>query len=134
MPILDKYNTFGEGTDISGFTAAAGIEAIGDSYRAGADDANVMGGGHKRIHLEIETAVTSAGAATVNFLIQDSNDGSTWVTLLDSGAIGKATLVAGYKVFNGVSLENAREYIRVAGDVGTADLTAGVVNAWIGID
>lgn len=75
----------------------------------------------------VRETVTSAGAATVTFGIQtDDNSGfSSATTLYTTAAIGKATLVAGYRVFAIKVPYGCERYIRGLITVGTADLTAG---------
>lgn len=94
----------------------------------------------------ISTTVTSAGAATVRFQVLGNASDPTFasgnVVLLDTGVVGKATLVAGYQFLRAklprIPLLNSPElttsllrYLTVAAIIGTADLTAGAWNAWI---
>lgn len=138
--IMDIYSHLADGVSIAAFTAAAGVEQIGNTYSSGTDDeglrdGNVLGGGHKRLSLRIETAVAGT-SSTVEFLIQTMTVGGSWVTVARSGAIAEATLIAGYWVFRdfSITLDATSDKVRVAADVGTADLSAGVVNAWISLD
>ena len=113
---------------------AVGDNASTNYYYAGADNANVGGGGNKKVYCIISTAVTSAGAATVAFHLEDSNDLSAWTAFIQTPAIGKATLVAGYAVrgLRGLILpEDLLEGIRGNYVVATADLTAGAAHLWI---
>ena len=81
--------------------------------------------------------VTSGGAATVDFRLRtDSNPNLTTaqVDLISTGAIGKATLVAGYQTFlplASVSGQAYKRYIGVNANIGTAVLTAGKFHAAI---
>lgn len=56
--------------------------------------------GFEGIECRITTAVTATGATTIDFRLCQSanNDLSSPTTLISSGAIGKATLVAGYLI------------------------------------
>lgn len=88
----------------------------------------------------IDTAVTSAGAATVSFILaSDASaaiavDGSASEHVI-SPAYGKATLVAGFvAVVVELPFEAGTPYERYLGllqNVGTAALTAGKVNAFL---
>ena len=100
----------------------------------------------------VSTAVTSAGAATVEIQLlgnaADPTFTSNNVVLFDTGAAGipKATLVAGYRFLTGkipraafFKYENATgiaggpvyRYITVNVIIGTAVLTAGAFNFWL---
>lgn len=82
--------------------------------------------------ITIKTAVTSAGAATVDFRLRtDSNANLTTapVDLVSSGAIAKATLVAGYQVKLKIPNAAYKEFIGVDANIGTAVLTAGAFEA-----
>jgi len=82
----------------------------------------------------VKTTVTSGGAATVDFRLRtDSNANLTTspVDLVGSGAIGKATLVAGYQIKLRVPSAAYKRYIGVNANIGTAALTAGAFHAAI---
>lgn len=78
----------------------------------------------------VTAAVTSAGAATVDFRFRTAAAAaltSSPVDLLASGAIGKATLIANYVAFRSV-VPSSSQYARYVGanaNIGTAALTAG---------
>lgn len=86
--------------------------------------------------IRVTTTVTSGGAATVAFkLVSDAQDPVTPASATEhwaSPAIPKATLVAGYQV---VAIPLPRgtyeRYLGLTQTVGTADLTAGKVDAYI---
>lgn len=76
----------------------------------------------------VKTAVTSAGAATVDFqIVTDSSSAmGSKVELAGTGAIGKASLVAGKQIK--IKLPNDsgyKQYLAVNASIGTAVLTAG---------
>jgi hypothetical protein len=79
--------------------------------------------------IRVATTVTSAGAATVNFKLQTSADNSSYSSLFETGAIGKATLTAGYIAAKVRVPVGALRYLKVVYTVGTADLTAGAFDA-----
>lgn len=129
--ILDERNEFADATALS--TAATGLALVGDVIDLGTDGINEVDG--IDLAISIDTAVTSAGSATVEFqLVSDAQaaiavDGSASVHY-KSAAVPKATLVAGYNVVN-VKLPKGQyeRYLGILQNVGTAALTAGKVNA-----
>lgn len=95
--------------------------------------------------VQIAAAVTSSGSATVQFqLIGHATDptfASGNVILADSGAIAKATLVAGYQIRMTAKRQNIVSqqatstfvrYVTILVTVAVADLTAGTFNGWVG--
>ena len=86
-----------------------------------------------RIRVRVRDAVTSDGAATVQFKIETCAEStfSSATELYDSGAIGKATLVAGYMVFDGYVPGTVLRYLRVTYTIADAALTAGSFDAAI---
>lgn len=132
--IIDKRSEFAAATALS--TAGTGLALIGDVVDLGA--AGDLGQGEP-LHLciQVETAVTSAGAATVGFhLVSDAQaaiaaDGSATVHF-KTADIAKATLVAGYQVvFVALPAGSYERYLGLLQNVGTAALTAGKVNAFL---
>lgn len=91
--------------------------------------------------IQVTTAVTSAGAATISFeLVSDAQaaiavDGSA-TEHITTEAIGKATLVAGYTRVIALPLEDPayEQYLGLISNVGTAALTAGAINAFLTLD
>lgn len=129
--ILDERNEFADATALS--TAATGLALVGDVIDLGTDGINEVEG--LDLFITVDTAVTSAGSATVEFqLVSDAQaaiatDGSATVHY-KSAAVPKATLVAGYNVVN-VKLPKGQygRYLGILQNVGTAALTAGKINA-----
>lgn len=82
----------------------------------------------------VKTAVTSAGAATVDFRLRtDSNANGTTspVDLVSSGAIAKASLTAGTQIKLRLPSATYKKFIMVDANIGTAVLTAGAFEAEI---
>lgn len=76
----------------------------------------------------VKTAVTSGGAATVDFRLRTDSAANLTTSPVDvvaSGAIAKATLVAGYQVILKCPSTTYKRYIGVNANIGTAVLTAG---------
>jgi len=86
----------------------------------------------KWLNIICTEAVTSGGAGTVAFSLQDSTDHSTWVIIWQTDAIAKATLVKGYTLAIPLPAEHSR-YLKVVYTIGTAVLTAGKFSAWISL-
>lgn len=131
--ILDKRNEFADAVALS--TAATGLALVGDVIDLGTDGINDVEDMY--LVIQVDTAVTSAGSATVEFqLASDAQaaiavDGSATVHA-KSAAVPKATLVAGYTV---IQLELGKgqyeRYLGILQNVGTAALTAGKINAFL---
>lgn len=133
--ILDERNEFADATALS--TAATGRALVGDVIDLGATSSDIGNGQPLYLVIQVDTDVTSAGAATVSFeLASDASasiatDGSATVHAV-TAAIPKASLVAGY-VAAAVALPigSYERYLGILQNVGTAALTAGKVNAFL---
>ncbi len=139
--ILDDRLEFCDATALN--TGAAGSYLIGDVVDLGAANATAPYGGDGNSEqglfccIQVDTAVTSAGAATVAFaLCSDAQaaiavDGSQTIHFT-TAAIGKATLIAGYQVC-AIQLPQGtyERYLGIVQTTGTAALTAGKVNAFL---
>lgn len=129
--ILDERTEFADATALS--TAATGLALVGDVIDLGTDGLNEVE--EIELYVSVDTSITSAGSATVEFqLVSDAQaaiavDGSASVHY-KSAAIPKATLVAGYGAVN-VKLPKGQyeRYLGILQNVGTAALTAGKINA-----
>lgn len=137
--ILDERNEFCDATSLS--TAATGLALVGDVIDTGiagtTAQPNDVGLSCAYLVIQVDTAVTSAGSATVEFqLVSDAQaaiatDGSATVHY-KSAAIPKASLVAGYlAVAVEMPLGTYERYIGILQNVGTAALTAGKINAFL---
>tara|TARA_R100000808_G_C2130451_1_gene139763 strand:- start:566 stop:1021 length:456 start_codon:yes stop_codon:yes gene_type:complete len=138
--ILDEFLEFADATALD--TSGTDTDLIGDVVDLGATVPDLGNGQPLYFVIQVDTAVTSGGSATVQFhLASDAaaaiaTDGSAtyhW----SSAAIGKATLVAGYELITPVPLNGSNAYERYLGmltTTGTAALTAGKVNAFLTYD
>ena len=81
----------------------------------------------------VGTAFLAAGAATLQMVLQtdDNLAFSSPVTLVDTGAIPKATLVAGYDALKLRLPQVTERYLRVSYTVATGPMTAGTLTAAI---
>jgi hypothetical protein len=131
--ILDSRNEFADATALS--TAATGLALVGNVIDLGTDGVNDVEDMY--LVVQVDTAVTSAGAATVAFsLVSDAQaaiavDGSATVHAT-TATVAKASLVAGYTVAQ-IALPKGQyeRYLGVVQNVGTAALTAGKVNCFL---
>jgi hypothetical protein len=136
--ILDERNEFADATALS--TSATGRALVGDVIDLGATSSDIGNGEQMYLVIQVDTAVTSGGSATVSFeLASDASasiatDGSATVHAV-TAAIPKASLVAGY-VAAAVALPigTYERYLGILQNVGTAALTAGKVNAFLTTD
>jgi hypothetical protein len=115
----DSTNTLDLGAGYDAF----GNALVADWARAGTD---------LFLTVLVTEAVTSGGAATVLFDLQDSADNSSFSSVKATSAIAKATLVAGYVAIKIALPKGLRRYSKIIYTIGTAALTAGKFSAWIG--
>lgn len=129
--ILDKRNEFADATALG--TSGTGLQLVGDVIDLGTDGINEVD--DITFYVNVDTAITSAGNATVEFqLVSDAQaaiatDGSASVHF-KSAAVPKASLVAGFTAVN-VQLPKGQyeRYLGVIANVGTAAASAGKINA-----
>jgi hypothetical protein len=135
--IIDDRTEFADATALS--TAATGLALVGDVI-----DLTIAAGigfnADKPLYcvISIDTAVTSAGAATVQFVLASDAqaaiavDGTATVHF-QTAAFPKATLVAGYQIVIPVPPPQPayERYMGILQNVGTAALTAGKFNAFL---
>lgn len=84
--------------------------------------------------ITVKQTVTSGGAATVDFRLRTAAAAaltSSPVDLIGTGAIAKATLVAGYQIKMRLPSGAYQKFIGVNANIGTAALTAGMFEAEI---
>lgn len=135
--ILDELTEFLDATALN--TGAAGTYLIGDVIDTTHASIRDLGDGEELyLVIQVTTAVTSGGAATVQFQLASdaqaaiATDGSATIHY-QTIAIPKATLIAGYAAAI-VALPRGAVYERYLGILqitGTAALTAGAVNAFL---
>jgi len=77
---------------------------------------------------------TGVAGGTVNFVLKDSADDSTYAAVYETGAIAAASLPAGTKVLRMALPEGVRRYLKMVYTVGTSATTAGAVSAWLDIN
>lgn len=138
--ILDKRTEFCDATSLD--TTGTGRDLIGSQIDLDVARDIGLGSADLWFVVQVDTAVTSVGSATVSFeLASDASaaiatDGTASVHFA-SAAIAVATLVAGYTAVctrlpsQGVAYER---YLGVLQNTATAALTAGKVNAFLTLD
>ncbi|MGE4471079.1 MAG: Bbp16 family capsid cement protein [Desulfovibrio sp.] len=131
--IIDSYNVFSDGQEETtvGTHNSTNVVDLG-----AAGDAEAM---RPRLHIQVPTAVTSSGSATVQFKLLTSAT-STFdspTTLYDSGAIARADLIQGCKVTGPSGLflpSGCMRYLKGQIIIGTAALTAGAFDMFLSPD
>jgi hypothetical protein len=117
--------------DSQAVTASAASTNIIDFTHGAPADVGV--GDHLYLVVQVDTAATAGGAATVTFALQtdDNSSFSSATALWTSATIAKATLVAGYKVVSMAIPEGVEQYLRLYYTVATGPLTAGAFSAFL---
>lgn len=128
--ILDKGNLVSSAQAV---TSSAGSTDVIDLSQARA----IGDGEELEFFVNVDTAATAAGAATVTFQVQtdDNSAFSSPTTVIQTDAIPKATLVAGHQIKiplpDGATPER---YLRLYYSVATGPLTAGAFTAGLVLD
>ena len=133
--ILDERTELADATALS--TAGTGLALVGDVIDLSVAR-NIGNGRPVYLVIQIDTAVTSAGAATAGFVLASDAQAAiavdgTATEHVRTALIGKATLIAGYTFVIAVPPEGSQVYERYVGilqNVGVAALTAGKINAF----
>ena len=95
---------------------------------------NIGSGEPVELIVQVPVTATAAGAATVTVALQDSADNTTFVDVVVSPVIPKATLVAGFEALRIRLPATLQRYIQVNYTVATGPLTAGAFNAFLALD
>lgn len=95
--------------------------------------ANPDPGAGRPVYLNIVVTTAVAGG-TINFVLKDSADDSTYAAVYETGAIAASSLTAGKKVLRMALPEGLRRYLKMVYTVGTSATTAGAVSAWLDIN
>lgn len=124
--ITDKQLELSSSQAVTAAAASTNYLDLGSASQPGV-------GGDLFILVTCTEAATAAGAATVQFQLQtdDNSSFSSPTTVVETDAIGKATLVVGYQFVLPISPEAAEQYLRLYYNVGTGPLTAGKFTAQI---
>jgi hypothetical protein len=99
---------------------------------------NTVGNPSLKVRVLITTAMLSTGSSTLTITFLGSTDSTTWETYVSSPALPKASLVAGFYYDLAWAPKKQGDplprYIRLGYAVGTADMTAGALSAFVVLD
>lgn len=128
--IIDKELEF---SDAQAVTASAISENVVDTGALPVTK-DIGEGAQLFLVIQVDTAATAAGAATVDFSVESDStaDLATSASVHTStGPIGKAVLVAGYQVIIPLPPGDYEQYLGVRYTVATGPLTAGNFSAFM---
>jgi len=116
------------------FSAAYSPTAVGTTYSDVLDlgvDRDVGGAVTENLMMliQVTTAFTSAGSATMRVQYQTSSDNVTYSTLVQSDDVPVASMIAGYRFLENSAPDITKRYNRIAYIIGTAAMTAGVIKS-----
>lgn len=83
------------------------------------------------VNVRVATTATSGGGATIQAVLQDSADGTTFADVQAGPVFAVANVIAGIKIFAQQPPPGMRQYWRVVIRVGTAVLTAGAFDVYV---
>lgn len=123
--IIDKQNSLSEEQAVTAAAASTNYIDLGAARDLGLSQMDMA--------ITVTEAVTAAGAATVTFQLQcdDNSSFSSAKTVIQTDAIPKATMVAGYQFFLNIPVGLDERYVRLYYNVATGPLTAGKFSAAI---
>ncbi len=145
MAIIDSRLEFADAVALD--TSGTDTDNVGDVIDLGAQR-DIGQGQAMYLHIQVSTALTSGGSATVQFSLASdgsdtiATDGNQTVHLL-TDAIAVATLVQGFSMSipipagatqQGKGNIGYERYLGFQTVTGTAALTAGAVNAYLSLD
>ena len=115
------------------------VTALGDTPSTNAYDAGVViaqgdtsrTGENVWFNVLVSTTATSGGSATIQAVLQDSADNSTFADVLSGPVVAVASATAGTTLLQIQPPVGIRRYHRIAYRIGTATLTAGKFDAWL---
>lgn len=121
------------------FSDAQAVTTVGDAVSTNVYDtgaaADVGIGEDIYVYCKTKALFTSAGAGTLQVVLQDSADNTTFADVQAlTPARAMATLTANTDLVRARLPIGLRRYIRLAYRVGTAAMTAGTVDAFLSLD
>jgi len=130
MGMLDKNLIFSDGQAVTatGDTASTNVYDTGGANGQG--DAGQTGE-NLWVNMAVSTTFTSGGAATLQGVLQDSADNSSFADVAVGAAIAVASLTAGTSIFRIQPPPGMRRYWRTVARVGTAVMTAGALDSYV---
>lgn len=131
--IRDNRTTFGDA--LAATTGSTSATVIGDGVDLGSTGRNIGAGVPPLFFVvRVDTAVTGTSSTyNVELITSDSSTfASGNVTVLQTGAIAEATLVAGYFMIKAPLPSMAyKRYLGIRNTAGVAALTAGKIDAFL---
>jgi hypothetical protein len=123
--MLDRFTEFANAQAVT--ATAPSTDTIDSSVadRAAGHDTDLQ------LQVTVNTTFASAGATTLQPVLQDSADNASFADVLSGPVIPKAALTQGAQVWLTQLPANLRRYLRVNWVVGTGPFTAGNVSAHI---
>lgn len=121
------------------FSLAQALTSTGDTASTNVYDTGAaadIGNGQQELFtfIRVGTAFTSGGAGTLQLVLQDSADNSSWADIEVSPVYALAALTVNKILRQGRIPVGTRRYLRVAYRIATAAMTAGTVDAYIVLD
>lgn len=111
---------------------STGDTASSNVYDLGSANSSEMGfAEHLWVNAVVDTTATSGGSATLQAVLQDSADNSTFADIGMGPVVAVASLTVGTVLFQGHPPLGCRRYFRIVWRVGTAALTAGKFTAFL---
>lgn len=131
--IMDAYNQFSDQQAVTTTALSTNVIDLGPLY-SGNTVRDIGSGERLFLHILVEEAVTASGSATDTITLESDSVptlDSAAVVHWTSGAIGKATMVAGYEIKIPLPPGGYKRYLGIRHTIGTGPLTAGKFTASI---
>ena len=122
------------------YSLAQAVTSTGDTASTNVYDADSAESSDSGLNDELwfnvicSTTATSGGSATVQAVLQDSADNSTFADALVGAVLPVASVTQGAVLLQACPPLGLRRYTRIVYRVGTAALTAGKFDAFVSID
>lgn len=131
--IIDGANLFDTAAALTATRVSTNVIDLGIARDLG------IGDNRLKLFAMLTSALLSGGASTLNVQIQGSTDNSTYTTMAETGAIAKAQLIAGVRLFDTsiprpVPGQARPRYLQLRYEVAVSDFTAGAVTAALVFD
>ena len=133
--ILDKRVEFADDVAVT-TTGATVTQNVGNQVDLSVDGLNIGTVDDIFVVIEVGTAITSTGAATVDFRLVSGDAAAISTTgaatvHYTTGAVGKASLVKGYQVSFPLPRGTYKRYLGIQTVSGTALVDTGKINAYL---
>jgi hypothetical protein len=135
--LIDKQNEF---ADSQAITVDAISTNVIDTLPMTSNPnltSNLGGANAGYLVIQVDTAFTAAGAATMTITLESdstANLATSPTVHWSSGAIAKATLIAGYQIVTQMPVSQYERYVGLRYTIATGPMTAGALSAFISKD